>query len=87
MQVDASERRFLGGHALNGTFCYRVLLFGAKAGPLLWGRVAATIMRITSAVNRKDNRRLQCYVDDLVFVVGGTREARNRLMLAQYSFG
>ena len=81
LHVAEAERRFLGGRALGGTFCYRVLLFGAKAGPLLWGRVAAMIMRITSAVNRKDNCRLQCYVDDPVFVVGGTTEARNRLML------
>ena len=43
-------------------------------------------MRLTSAMNRNDNCRLQCYVDDPVFIVGGTREARSRLMLRTILF-
>ena len=79
--VDEAERGKLGGRALVGCFVAKVLLFGAKAGPLLWGRVAALVMRITAVMNSGTNSRLQCYVDDPALIVGGTLLQRNRVML------
>ena len=40
------ERKYLGGEALGGFFVYTVLVFGIKSGPLIWGRVAALLMRL-----------------------------------------
>ena len=57
MVVHESERKYMGGHALGGSFCYSVLLFGTRLGPLLWGRLAALIMRITAAMNSDTKSR------------------------------
>ena len=69
--IDEAERGQLGGRALVGCFVAKVLLLGAKAGPLLWGRVAALVMRIIAVMNSGTNSRLQCHVDDPAFIVGG----------------
>ena len=45
LRIQPSERRFLGGEALGGFIVYLVLIFGVESGPLLWGRVAAPLMR------------------------------------------
>ena len=50
LRVDEGERSHLGGRALNGWFVYACVLYGVKSGPLLWGRNAALIMRLTSAM-------------------------------------
>ena len=52
----------MGGKALDGRFCYQTVLFGIKCGPLLWGRVAALVMRITAAMHEGQQARLQCFV-------------------------
>ncbi len=79
--VDEAERRHLGGRALSGYFVYNVVLFGVRSGPLLWGRVAALLMRITATMNHRDRARLECYVDDPILVVAGTLLVRRRIML------
>ena len=81
LQINDEECRYLGGRALNCCFCYRVLLFGVKSGPLLWGRAGALLMRFTAGVNAQDKSRLQCVVDDPVSTVGGTKAGRARSML------
>ena len=47
------ERRFLAGAAEidgePGFFVYKTLLFGIVSGPLLWGRLAAFVMRASCA--------------------------------------
>ena len=53
------ERRYLGGHALDGHFCYTAMSFGVKSGPLCWGRVGALVRRLTVAVNRTNKARLR----------------------------
>ena len=45
LRIQPSERRFLGGKASGGFIVYRALIFGVESGPLLWGRVAAPLMR------------------------------------------
>ena len=81
MIINENERCHLGGRALGGLFVYMVLVVGIKAGPLLGGRLASLVMRVTSVVNQKDNCRLQCYVDDPAMTTGGTLKARNKVML------
>lgn len=54
---------------------------GGKNAPLRWGRVAALIMRMTASRYPNDVLRAQCYVDDPIVCVNGTREER-RLRLA-----
>ena len=45
LRTQPSERRYLGGEAPGGFIVYRVLIFGVASGQLLWGRVAAQLMR------------------------------------------
>ena len=80
LPVDEAERRFLGGQALNGWFVYRCILFGVKSGPLVWGRTAALLMRITSAATC-DSARLQCFVDDPLITLWGTEQRRSYTLL------
>ena len=53
-------------------FCYRSLLFGAIAGPLIWGREAAFLMRAIAAMFQPQELGIQCYVDDPIAAVRGT---------------
>ena len=80
LRVDEAERRFLGGQTLNGWFVYRCVLFGVKSGPLVWGRTAALLMRITSAATC-DSARLQCFVDDPLITLWGTEQRRSYTLL------
>ena len=51
--VAPDEQRFLAGQAkmegVDGYFVYEALLFGAVPGPLLWGRLAAWLMRAAAS--------------------------------------
>ena len=59
-----------------GYFVYLALLFGAVGGPLLWGRVAAWLMRCTAAIKSESETQLQCFVDDPLMAVQGTPRER-----------
>ena len=74
-----TERRFLAGKALDSYFVFCTVLFGVGTGPLVWCRVAASIMRISQAVLA--HTRIACFVDDPILVLGGTRDARMSLAL------
>ena len=80
LRVDEAERRFLGGRALGGWFVYCSILFGVKSGPLVWGRTAALLMRITSAATAH-RARIQCFVDDPLITVWGTEQRRSHTLL------
>ena len=80
LRVDESERRFLGGRALGGWFVYCSVLFGVKSGPLVWGRTAALLMRITSAAT-SHRARIQCFVDDPLITVWGNEQRRSHTLL------
>ena len=75
--VHADERRFLSGEALGGFFIYATILFGIGSGPLTWGRVAAATMRLTQGALDRKRARLQCFVDDPILVVRGTKKVRD----------
>ena len=74
--IDPSEWRHLTGRALDGYFHYVVLLFGVRSGPLIWGRIAALIMRLTAALVYAVPARLQCFVDDPLLLLAGTERTR-----------
>ena len=46
------------------------------AGPLVWGRVAALIMRATASMYNPGELNLQCYVDDPLLAVRGNKRER-----------
>ena len=73
LPVRVEERRFHSGQAtVNGTpgyFVYKTVLFGAIAGPLVWGRLAALLMRCTAGALEDRRAALQCYVDDPFMVL------------------
>ena len=75
LKVAPDESRYLAGtaplHGVEGYFVYTSLLFGAKSGPLLWGRLAALLMRITAAMLDPTKAGHQCYVDDPFGAHGG----------------
>ncbi|CAK0859451.1 unnamed protein product, partial [Prorocentrum cordatum] len=75
--VGAAEQRYLAGTAtLNGQkgrVCY---FFGAIAGPLVWGRVAAFLMRAAAAILRPLSAGVQCCVDDPIFALVGRADVR-----------
>ena len=81
LHVSESEQACLGGQSLGGYFVYKVVCFGIKSGPLLWGRVAALLMRITAAIHTDSLVRQQCFVDDTAVTVGGPKDQRSKLML------
>ena len=80
LKVHPTERPFLSGTCSAGWFAYCTVLFGIVSGPLVWGRVAALVMRATQAT-LQDRGRMQCYVDDPLLAVLGCAEERSRLML------
>ena len=78
--INLAERSFLAGQCKldgeDGFFVYLVLLFGAIAGPLLWGRLAAWLMRASAATAPVGRLGLQSYVDDPFLVARGTKKGR-----------
>ena len=80
LRVDEAERRYLGGRALNGWFVYCCVLFGVKSGPLIWGRTAALLMRITSAATH-NRARMQCFVGDPLTTLWGAEQHRSYTLL------
>ena len=61
-------------------FRFDVLAMGSAAAPLIWGRVAAWVMRLSSAIYSADLVRIQCFVDDPWLAArGGKKERRRRL--------
>ena len=72
LPVRHQEKRFLSGITKGGYFVYHTVLFGIKTGPLVWGRTAALIARMTQGVLEKS--RLQLYVDDPILSLRGTTE-------------
>ena len=80
LRVAPEEQIFVSGQVSAGWFAYTRLLFGIVSGPLLWGRVAALIMRSTVAMFNDDAARAQCYVDDPILVIKGTTTQRKAVL-------
>ena len=75
--VDPCERRFLSGlfqeNGINTFFTYKVLSFGVVGGPLLWGRVAALVMRGSASMFHPAELAINCFVDDPIVALRGPR--------------
>ena len=67
------ERRFLAGRALGTYFVFCTVFFGVGTGPLVWCRVAASMMRITQAALGTDTSRIACFMSETLLLVAGTR--------------
>ena len=68
--IYVDERKYLGGRTMRGSFVATVLRFGARAGPLLWGRLAAFAMRLHDARQFKaKDRVLNLIMAELAFKV------------------
>ena len=73
LRVDPGEQRQLSGRWSASWFVYERMLFGIVSGPLLWGRVAAMVMRATQALGSTDRLRVECYVDDPCLCASGSQ--------------
>ena len=92
LHVDLTEQGFLTGTCTQGFFAYLRVLFGVVSGPLVWGRVAACIVRASQSLAIHDNTEepairdnphlaLACFVDDPFITVAGS-SAERKMMLA-----
>lgn len=58
-QLAEEERKYAVVKGARGYYALKVVAFGLACGPLLWGRVAAALMRLATAI--APEARLQCY--------------------------
>ena len=63
----------------SGVILLGQLCFGAKAASLVWCRVAAALSRLMQAVLLDDQGRVQSYIDDPLFTLGGPADHSARL--------
>ncbi|HIG16147.1 MAG TPA: hypothetical protein EYQ31_01985 [Candidatus Handelsmanbacteria bacterium] len=74
--INARERRFQTAQANGKWYVFLVLVFGSKAAPTLWGRMAAWLARSITYITPEHLVRSQIYVDDPLVIIKGSREAR-----------
>ena len=80
LHVSPLEQPYLAGKAWNGVFVYLVVLFGIVSGPLVWGRVAAVVLRMTQSL-LADFGQSECFVDDTVLALRSCASTRRRSLL------
>ena len=85
--VANKERKHLSGRALDGVVCYKRVLFGIRSGPLVWGRAAALLMRITAILQHGQPARTECFVDDPLFILGGAKPPETASSCAPWCSG
>ena len=73
------EKKYAVVQGRKGFYILNVVAFGLACGPLLWGRTAAVMMRLAAAM--LPELRLQCYVDDPIFVLSGHDDLQHRMGL------
>ena len=78
--LDPREWKFTAA-ALGGyIFVFKVLVFGSVSAPTVWGRYAAWLGRSTCALLFGERLRMHIYVDDPIYVVGGSGPVVRRLL-------
>ena len=80
LRVAPDEQTFLAGRWPQGWFRYMTVMFGIASGPLVWGRVAAALMRLGQST-LQDEGCLACYVDDPIM---STRGVGDELLIKQF---
>jgi len=78
-RLNASEKKYAVVQGRKGFYILNVVAFGLACGPLLWGRTAAVMMRLAAAM--LPELRLQCFVDDPIFVLSGQDDLQHRMGL------
>ena len=71
------EQRFFVIHLRSRFFIFRVLAMGAATSPLVWGRVAALVTRLTQGMFPSTVLALQTFVDDPCVCITGSPAARD----------
>ena len=80
MGVLRVEQRHQVVQTPGGVWVYTSLTFGGAGSPLVWGRVAAWLGRVTASLYPPDLVRTEIFTDDpLVAVRGSHKERRTRL--------
>ena len=76
-----------------GTFCTKLTIAGiikyvvflrtvqgSRSTPLYWARLAAQVMRFTQSMFSERELRLQCFVDDPITAIAGTKHRRDVIL-------
>ena len=50
IDVAPAERRFLAAQVFDAYYLWGVCIFGCASSPLVWGRMAALLMRLTQGL-------------------------------------
>lgn len=74
------ERRFFVAQYKHRYLVFLTIARGSTNAPLIWGRMAALIGRLTQAMFSVSQVRIQTYVDDPCATVAGTPNQRDRRM-------
>ena len=80
LEVYPDERAYIVVKGSKRFYLLKVICFGLACGSVLWGRVAAAIMRLGQAATRDPEGRVQCYVDDPLMIAMG-KERRDRTLV------
>ena len=80
--VTPAEMPFLGTSLRSKVFVFRRAAQGSRGAPLLWGRVAAHMNRLSGAMSPSDSYRASIYVDDPILIATGT-DAETKRKLAR----
>ena len=81
LKLHDSERKWVVCKGLDSRYyVMRCVCFGLACGPLLWGRLASSAMRLAQACCTGYDCRIQCYVDDPILIACHTsRVERTRV--------
>ena len=77
------ERKYVVVKGVSNWYVFRSVAFGLTSGPLLWGRLAAAVARLTQATFLPWEAQLQCYVDDPGLSIAGPSRRERSCILAR----
>ena len=78
IDVAPEERRFLAAEVLGQFYLWAVCVFGAASAPLVWGRMAALLIRLVQGMFDGVEGRANMYIDDILMQMCGTPVERTR---------
>ena len=78
LPLEPTERRFFAAKYRGEYFVFLRLAQGSRGAPLAWARLAALVMRLSQGMLEDAEGRLQCYVDDPISSLAGSRFERDR---------
>ena len=64
-------------------FILHCVCFGLSCGPLVWGRLAAALLRLGQSCLLSREGRTQCYVDDPIFIALGRNQHERSMVFAR----